>query len=136
MDENIETRQMASSSEMLSIVGEYGNFQKMVNVMFCIMILPSGYQVLISYFAADDPPWKCIQNSSICKLNGTLQNSDSRRCAMPRTQWEYTQPHDYSVVTYFDVNCGNQWLIELPTSVMFIGWFIGHINCPTEEIFL
>lgn len=112
--------------EMLAIVGEYGMFQKLVNLLLCIMTLPCIYHIMIMYFAADEPNWQCTKNSTTCVYNGTFSPKDMRRChQMERSDWEFTKPKDYSLVTYFDIHCEEQWLLELLTSLFFVGWLLG-----------
>ena len=76
--------------EMISIVGEFGRFQWMLEVMLCIMIFPQNYQVLIMYFAALTPTWRCIANTS-CPFNGTLSSDNTAGCTLARNEWEYTE---------------------------------------------
>lgn len=122
---NKDKHQILNVDEMLDVVGSYGKFQKLINLIFCIMTIPSFYQVMITYFAADDPKWRCAANSSLCHFNGSFENLDARRCSMQRSDWEYIRPKDYSIVTYFDVNCKDAWLMSLVSSIFFLGWVLG-----------
>ena len=112
---------------MLPYIGEFGKFQRILDGVFCIMIVPQTLQVLIMYFAALNPPWRCVNNSTICTFNHTLPSDNTDRCSMPRNEWEYTEPKDYSIVTQFDINCDKEWQIHLSTSIFFVGWAIGAI---------
>ena len=112
--------------EMISIVGEFGRFQWMLEVVLCIMIFPQTYQVLIMYFAALTPTWRCIANTS-CPFNGTLASDNTARCNLARNEWEYTEPIGYSIVTQFGVDCNKEWLRHLTTSIFFIGWIFGAV---------
>ena len=114
--------------EMLSMVGEYGPFQMIVNLMFCITMFPVMFHLLIIYFATNSPSWRCVSNSTTCPLhNMTFNSKDNARCAMPRAEWEYVTPRDYSLVTEFDLVCDKEFLIEFPTSVLFFGFMFGAI---------
>ena len=122
-----DMNKQVSIDGMLPYIGEFGKFQRLLDGVFCIMIIPQTLQVLIMYFAALSPPWKCVANSTICLFNTTLKNDDTSRCRMPRSEWEYTEPKEYSIVTQFDINCSKEWQVHLTTSIFFIGWGIGAI---------
>merc|ERR1711953_460837 len=112
---------------MLLIVGSYGRFQRWVTLLLFVMTLPPVYHVMILFFAADTPSWRCHSNSTVCVFNGTQDADDERRCHLPRGSWEYTEPKHYSMVTYFDIQCRSKWLLELSTSIFFLAWLIGAI---------
>merc|ERR1712226_121857 len=90
--------------------------------MFCTVMFPTTYQILITVFTTLDPDWQCVANSSLCIENGTFSPLNPLRCTLPRSEWEYTQSKDYSMVTSFDIYCDNSWLIQLSSSMMFLGW--------------
>ena len=119
--------EVVSIDEMLDIVGPFGKFQKIVNVILCLMRVPPIYQIMIMFFAGDEPSWRCAQNSTRCKLNGTFDANDRRKCTngWKRSDWEYSKPREYSIVTHFDINCENEWMIQLLTSIFFVGWLLG-----------
>ena len=126
MTELTQTTPLVSIDKLLTIVGEYGRFQKIVNAMFFFMSMPCMLHIMLMYFTADYPSWKCIQpNSSVCVFNGTFESRDQRRCDMPLNEWEYTEPRDHSLLRHYDIDCKNEWLIELVTSIFFIGWICG-----------
>ena len=91
--------------QILEYVGEFGKYQIILETMLCICMVPQTLQILIMYFAAHDPGWHCVSNSTYCSLNGTFTSSDGDRkvyelrCKLPRNEWTYAQPKDYSVVT-------------------------------------
>ena len=88
--------------EVLPLVGEFGKFQILLEIAFSIMIFPGSMLVLIPYFSQHIPPWKCSRNSTICPYNGTFSSHDKlykSRCKMPRSEWEYAKPKDYSIIT-------------------------------------
>lgn len=122
-----QQKRWVSVDTMLSIVGEFGPFQWLLDGLFCFLIVPRTFQILIMYFAAMNPTWKCVSNSSICLLNGTFSSDDDTRCSMPRSEWEFTEPKEFSIVTQFDIYCDSEWQIYMTTSILFIGWTIGAI---------
>ena len=79
---------------------------------------------------------KSVYNSSstACTANTThlfLPTDNSLRCGLPRGDWEYSEPQEYSIITWFDINCDKYWLVHLTSSMVFVGWgvaspFIGN----------
>jgi len=118
-----------SIDEMLKYAGEFGKFQALVQLFFCIMQFPPTFPTLIMYFAALDPNWRCsrIVNNTYCNSTKIFPNEDLRRCDWPRDAWEYVKPKEYSIVTQFDLNCSKHWYIYLTTSVCFIGMAFGSV---------
>ena len=112
---------------LLPYIGEYGRFQKILNVVFPIICIPSSYQILIVYFSTITPSWKCVNNSLDCTWNETLHPDDNRRCYMPRSEWYYTEHKGYSLVTQFDIHCNDSWLLNLVSCTLFIGWGFGGV---------
>ena len=53
---------LATIDESIHYTGDFHFFQKRLTGMFCIMMLPSVYQLLIMVFGAHDPPWRCVAN--------------------------------------------------------------------------
>ena len=39
----------------------------------------------------------------------------------------YTEPKEYSVVTYYGIDCETEWITTLLTSIFFVGWLVGAI---------
>ena len=113
--------------EFLTIINGFGKYQKLLDLLFCLMILPCGYSTLVMYFAALNPNWKCVYNSTVCTLNGTFAKDDTFRCHIPRSEWEYMKPREYSIVTQFDLVCDREWGVYMSTSIFFIGWILGAI---------
>ena len=120
-----------SVDELLPFVGEFGKFQKLLVAFYCLAIIPTTFQILIMYFAALDSPWQCTPNSTVCTVNGTFTSSDKHfyeaRCSMNRSDWQFTESIDFSIVTKFDIYCENYWLKHMTTSIMFVGWIFGAI---------
>ena len=88
--------------DALPYVGELGKYQVMLISIMALTVLVTGFPVLIMVFAGDNPPWQCETNSTVCKLNGTFKSGENKyeaRCSMPRSEWKFTKPIDYSIVT-------------------------------------
>ena len=125
--ELVENTVTLRAEEILTRVGEFGRFQKLVDVIVGLIYFFLSFQMLIMYFTTITPPWKCVSNSSTCLFNGTQHGEDTRRCDIARSQWYYTEPTQYSIVTQFNIHCDEQWLLELLSSIHFVGWGIGAI---------
>lgn len=124
-DEKEVTKNL-SIDEMLNLVGEYGRYQKIINILFCITMFPSCFHVLIMYFCVKNPPWRCALNSTTCtQYNRTFDAKDNSRCHLARHDWEFTEPRDYSIVTDFDLVCEREYLSVFPTSALFFGFIFG-----------
>ena len=121
--------QYLSVDDILPFVGEFGRFQKIVEAILCVVMIPTTFQTLIMYFAALKPDWKCSANlnNTICVSNATFPAGNESRCEMPRNEWTYVQSRDYSMVTQFDLDCDDGWLINVMTSILFIGWAVGAV---------
>ena len=111
----------------LTEVGEFGPFQLRLQLLFSFMKLPQQMQVLLTYFAALSPSWICTDNEGRCSLNSTYQANNDSRCSLPRNAWAYSKSQSYSIVTEFNLICDDEWLVNLSTSVTFIGWAIGSV---------
>jgi len=118
--------------EILPFVGEFSRFQIVVEILLCILIIPQTLQVLIMYFAALNSPWRCAANSTRCSFprNETF-NTDSTdykaRCDMERSDWEFVESKDFSIVTTYDLYCGTEIYTLLTTSLYFVGCAFGAI---------
>ena len=117
---------LVSIDEMLTYAGEFGRFQWIITTLLCLINF-YGSQVMIMYFAALSPPWKCADNSSVCLSNETFSNNNNQRCSMNRSEWIFTESKDFSVTTQFDLVCDDEWLISLTSSIFFVGWMVGGV---------
>ena len=88
--------------EVLPLIGGFGRFQKIIVLFMSVIRFPTATLVLIPYFVQDNPKWKCVENSTVCLLNGTFGRESrlyKERCSMSRSHWMFTKPKDYSIVT-------------------------------------
>eukprot|EP00794_Sanderia_malayensis_P018702 gene18702-20590_t len=117
--------------DILPFVGEFSRFQYILELLLCIAIIPQTLQVLIMYFAAQNPGWRCVANSTVCKFHNITYTSSTSgyesRCNMPRGDWEFVQPKDYSIVTEFDLHCDTEIYAYFTTSFFFVGWGVGAV---------
>lgn len=119
--------QTMTVEQVLQHIGEYGRFQKVLDLLFFVMNISVSCQIFTAYFSTLTPSWQCRRNSSSCPYNGTLPETDMRRCDIPREAWIYTTARSYSLVTEFDLDCGKDWLLQLISSIYFIGWGVGGV---------
>lgn len=128
LDSIVKDEVFLSIDEIIPFIGEFKRFQWVLGSMFCTMMLPVASQILLMQFAAIDPNWKCVENSTLCVFNGTFPPNNDTRCSLPRSEWEFTEPSSYSIVTYYDINCEKSWLINLLSSITFVGAGIGSVT--------
>lgn len=110
--------------------GPFGRYQLLVLIL-CNLVFSNGFsfQSLITYYAADDPPWVCVQNnvSLFCHKGPFQEGGDLfiKRCSLHRSQWKYTLPKTYSFTTEFDLVCSKEYLKALSTALFFVGCIFG-----------
>eukprot|EP00111_Clytia_hemisphaerica_P017322 TCONS_00051272-protein len=126
-NEEVQQQEGLNVDGFLKMVGEYGVYQKMLNVIFGLLQIPFALSTFIMYFIALEPEWRCVANSTVCQLNGTFTNENTLRCQIQRSEWEFTKPKEYSIIVDYDLVCGNTWFINMLTSVIFIGALISAI---------
>ena len=88
--------------EVLPLIGGFGRFQKIIVLFISVIQISVAILVLIPYFVQDNPKWKCVENSTVCLLNGTFGRESrwyKERCVMSRSEWIFTKPKHYSIVT-------------------------------------
>jgi len=126
----MESEKQMKLDDILPLVGEFGKFQIILNIFLCILQFPGIMLIFLPYFSQHSPSWKCVQGSTVCTLNGTFDRTDAnydKRCDMARSEWEYTEVKEYSIVTEFDMVCDKDPYLHLATSLIFVSWAIGAI---------
>lgn len=118
---------MFAINQIISLLGDFGLFQKLIVAAFSFMSPPQVFQILFMLFGGQDPPWRCSDSSSVCKLNGTLPSFHPARCRMERSDWEFVVPNDFSIATEFELQCDRAWMRHLMNSMLFLGWGVGAI---------
>ncbi len=102
-EKDSEKYQFEKLDDILPYVGEIGKYQIILLIMFSLMLLAAGFPILIMFFAAQNPPWTCVSNSTICNVTGSFTSKQkeyyAKRCDMPRSEWKFTKPKSYSIVT-------------------------------------
>ena len=110
----------------------FGRFQYLTQILLTCISITFAYQCILSYFIANDPPWKCIHNntSKFCEQNFGVKiavdnENFSSRCILDRDEWTYTTDKKYSIVTEFDLVCKKIAIAALASSTYHIGGGIG-----------
>ena len=89
--------------EILRHVGQTNKFHIILEILLCASLVPTTMTILIPYFAQYNPSWRCVgRNSSICNMKEIMTPSHPNyqdRCRMSRSEWMFTEPKDYSIVT-------------------------------------
>ena len=90
--------------EYLGYIGEFGKRQIILQVLFCLMIIPATYQSLLLTFVANSPAWQCTGLSPECNRTDAVFTVSSdyykQRCNfVNRSSWEFIQPKKFSIVT-------------------------------------
>ncbi|XP_057290325.1 solute carrier family 22 member 15-like [Hydractinia symbiolongicarpus] len=118
---------------VLRRLGSCGNSQRVLQLLCMIMHLSVSYQSFLMYYAANNPPWICVGNSStFCEKNygkifDVTDDDFRKRCSLNRTEWRYTAAEPFSIVTELDLVCDKDSLAALITAAFFIGWGVGGI---------
>jgi hypothetical protein len=83
--------------EVLNQIGGYGKYQiLMLQLVGFIEFGLAAFNVMIITFIAGEPTWECVSNSTICKLNGTIDTTSddyNARCDMPRSEWKFSDTY-------------------------------------------
>ncbi|PFX33205.1 organic cation transporter protein-like isoform X1 [Stylophora pistillata] len=120
-----------SVDDFLTKIGGMGRFQWMLVCVVGIMMVPVTFQPLIMAFLGLEPPWRCIQNSTVCNFTHEFDMSSNDpnknfRCDIKDSEWEFTKPYT-SIVTEWRLVCSRSALSWLTTSIQFSGWLFGNV---------
>ena len=108
------------------MVGEFGIFHWILEMMFAFMFIVPALQIYIMIFAAPELDWKCVEGSTVCYLKGPQTSKNNFRCNISRSEWEFVQDEGTKTVTVdFDLYCGSSWLIYMTSSVFYFGRLVG-----------
>ena len=82
-----------SADDVLEEVGSFGWFQIRLLILFNLLsALLFGWAVMVTGIITAEPPWKCVQNSSVCTFGGSFYSGDElydHRCNISRSEWEF-----------------------------------------------
>ena len=93
--------------QIMEEIGSMGRYQYIIMFLlgwftFCLTFHP-----VLSVFTAAEPAWRCVQNSSACRLNGSFTPSDKdffeARCTLPRDSWEFEKDYT-SIITEVNIH--------------------------------
>ena len=116
-----------STDQLLPYIGEYGRFQKRLNVIFILVLIPISYPINIIQISLVNSQWRFGPNSSICcSFNGMFSAINTSRCQINRTRWKYGESID--IITQLNIQCEDEeWVISLISNVLYVGWGCGAI---------
>jgi len=123
----VTERKLTQVDDILPLIGGYGKFQFIVQIIIAFAAVPEVLQGLIMYFAANTPSWICINNGTYCELGKEYLGDNKMRCQIPADAWRYSRDYTYSVVTQFHLDCDEAWQTQLPTSLFYLGTAAGSI---------
>ena len=130
-----DTLVIQNLDDILPYVGELGKYQMILIAIMALAILLAGFPVLIMFFAGQNPPWQCVTNSTVCTLNGTYKSGDKNykaRCSMPRSEWKFTKPKEYSIVTQVHKTVLEMFLFDMVIFfiiIIIINYQQHHFQC-------
>ena len=82
-----------SADEVLEEVGSFGWFQKRLLILFNLLsALLFGWAVMVTGIITAEPPWKCVNNSSVCLFDDLMAPGDTNyefRCDISRSEWVF-----------------------------------------------
>ncbi|XP_075877276.1 organic cation/carnitine transporter 2-like [Nelusetta ayraudi] len=133
---------------LTSFLGDYGCFQILMMVLLSLSAVPPGYMGMMAVFVADTPEYRCRAPPLNSTLNGSSSSSSSATtpgpdsCSRYRVSgngtgvsndtepcahgWDYsTDVYINTIVTEWDLVCGNAWKVPVSTSIFFVGVLIG-----------
>ncbi|XP_062856760.1 solute carrier family 22 member 4-like [Trichomycterus rosablanca] len=129
--------------EATSFLGEKGPFQISIFFLLSLSIVPNGYVGMSMVFLADTPEFQCkspqlngtSENSSRTEYeadkgngtNGCLQHWNQNGSSEPCVDgWKYsTERYESTIVTEWDLVCGDAWKVPFSLSIFFFGVLLG-----------
>ncbi|MCJ8735691.1 hypothetical protein PDJAM_G00250280 [Pangasius djambal] len=125
--------------EVTAFLGEWGPFQLSIFLLLSLSIVPNGYSGMAMVFLADTPDFHCRSPH----LNGSAANASQAESGARDTTssceqrvngssepcvsgWEYsTERYRNTVVTEWDLVCGDAWKVPFTLSIFFVGVLSG-----------
>ncbi|KAG7324465.1 hypothetical protein KOW79_012481 [Hemibagrus wyckioides] len=123
--------------EVTAFLGERGPFQISIFLLLSLSIVPNGYSGMAMVFLADTPSFRCRSphlnatweqvdtGGARDTTSGCVQhvNGSSEPCA---SGWEYsTERYHDTIVTEWDLVCGDAWKVPFTLSIFFVGVLSG-----------
>lgn len=94
---------MKTSEQLIESIGGFGWYQLRIVLIVAISIYFNSTTLMVMTFSTAEPPWKCVENSTSCTLEGSFKpgNKDyNHRCSIPRSDWKFDSEGDFdSIVT-------------------------------------
>lgn len=100
-------------------VGDWGRGQLVLLLASSSSWITLSLIVLSMVFVTQKPKWDCLSTADTMCLLVLQQQGDL--CDLSHDQYTWTSPHT-SVVSSFNLVCGEGWKVGLSNAVFFIGW--------------
>ena len=123
-EEMIKDDRSMNIDDFLKKVGAFGLFQWILVAIGCLMYNPYVFESFITYFTLHNPRWKCSDNSTMCKLNGTQANDNSFRRTMDGNII-HDNDGETSVIVDYDLTCNSSWFVYMTSSIFYLGKLFG-----------
>ncbi|XP_015242282.1 PREDICTED: solute carrier family 22 member 6-like [Cyprinodon variegatus] len=136
--------------EILSKIGGFGKFQKLLYVWICLPQIFLAFHMLVSVFTGAVPPHLCrsawpsastpanfshlsspgglpeLSCSTALNLSGSAAPGDGQPAASCQDGWEYSrETFQSTIVTEWDLVCSNAGLNNLGSSIYMSGLLVG-----------
>lgn len=129
-----EVSNFVDADTMLSYVGDFGRYQKLLLVLFSFINILSAYHYFGQTFISVIPDHRCVKpnNSDYDEISVSqcyvTAKSGPETIRIPCTSWEYNNSYGFvSIVQELDWVCKDDWKPFLGQSVYFAGSVLGSL---------
>ncbi|GLJ53658.1 hypothetical protein SUGI_1144530 [Cryptomeria japonica] len=113
-----------------SCIGGFGGAQ-----LFQVVVVSLGWvfdvqHTFLTIFTDAQPTWRCTETSSlqIWEITGMGKcTEESSVCKMDTSQWEWERGKAASIISEWDLMCGNSFKAAIPGLLFFVGALAGYI---------
>uniref|UniRef100_A0A061RDK7 MFS transporter, OCT family, solute carrier family 22 (Organic cation transporter), member 4/5 n=2 Tax=Tetraselmis sp. GSL018 TaxID=582737 RepID=A0A061RDK7_9CHLO len=117
---------------LIGSIGEFGYGQQLFYFLTQLAWIPAAFITLVMVFTTLDPVsqrwFSCVEGKyreeCLVVLNSRKTDHTVDFCSLPRESYAWTRPHD-SIVSEWDLVCGDSWKQEAVNSAFFGGFIIG-----------
>uniref|UniRef100_A0A3Q2T8T0 Solute carrier family 22 member 21 n=1 Tax=Fundulus heteroclitus TaxID=8078 RepID=A0A3Q2T8T0_FUNHE len=114
-----------------SFLGKWGRFQRRVFFLLCLSVVPDGLTAFLIVFLADTPAHRCLLPAHLnLSAAGLLPGVDVNLSTVPTEGcldgWQFDHSvYTSTIVTEWNLVCGESWKNPLTTSIFFCGVLAG-----------
>uniref|UniRef100_A0A3P8W319 Major facilitator superfamily (MFS) profile domain-containing protein n=1 Tax=Cynoglossus semilaevis TaxID=244447 RepID=A0A3P8W319_CYNSE len=118
--------QLFHYAETVAFLGQWGRFQQVVFFLLCASIVANGFGAFTLVFLTDTPRHHCrvpdVNLTEDCR-DVSLTDLEQEGCV---DGWVYsTDIYQSTVVSEFDLVCGDEWKQPFTSTVYFVGSLMG-----------